>query len=389
MLVLVTGFIGAWTAKAVADAGHRLRVLVRTPAKLAQTLGTLGTQPDEVVPGDMTDADAVREALYGVVHAAAVVSMNATDATAMRAANLCGAELVVGGAVERGVPRVVAVSSITAVAYGRRARVSRDTPVAASGHPYAQSKAAVEAGAAAPAGRRRPRGIDAARRRLGTAGRVVHLRARGRGRQGARLAGPAVRIGALQRGRRPRPGAGGARRRPARPAVARPSDEPHVSRTARAEVEIDAPVDVVWRHMLDTDAYGEWNPFIVRVDRLAGRDPAVGDDLRLHVRWRDGRSVTTVERITELDPPSDGRALLEYDYRGPLAALRLVRGRRRQELTDPGEGRTRYVTTETLHGLLSAAAPIRKVQDGFERHARALKSRAEQAPSLPPNENTF
>ncbi|HWH28138.1 MAG TPA: SRPBCC domain-containing protein [Mycobacteriales bacterium] len=147
--------------------------------------------------------------------------------------------------------------------------------------------------------------------------------------------------------------------------------------TAHTEVRIDAPIDVVWQVMLDTDAYGEWNPFIVKVDRLGGRAPEVGDDLRLHVRWKSGGRVTTVERITALDPPRDGSALLEYDFLGPFATLRMVRGRRRQELTAEGDA-TRYVTGETLRGWLSWAAPIGRVQDGFERHATALKQRAEQ-----------
>ena len=34
----------------------------------------------------------------------------------------------------------------------------------------------------------------------------------------------------------------------------------------RASVEIDAPLAVVWQAMLDTEAYGEWNPFVVRVE---------------------------------------------------------------------------------------------------------------------------
>jgi Polyketide cyclase / dehydrase and lipid transport len=146
--------------------------------------------------------------------------------------------------------------------------------------------------------------------------------------------------------------------------------------TASAEVRIAAPIELVWDVMLDTDAYGEWNPFIVRVERLAGRPPEAGDDLRLHVRWRDGGSVTTVERISALEPPTDGRALLEYDFLGPLATLRLVRGRRRQALDVAGDV-TVYRTAETLHGLLARAAPIGRVQDGFERHAVALKLRAE------------
>ncbi|HWH28137.1 MAG TPA: NAD-dependent epimerase/dehydratase family protein [Mycobacteriales bacterium] len=143
-----TGFVGAWTAAAVAGAGHELRVLVRTPAKLRTTLGAIGIEPDDVVEGDMTDADAVARALDGVdgvVHSAAVVSMRRDDAAAMTRTNLRGTELVVGGAVERGVPRIVAVSSVAALWNGATDRLTRDSPVGRSAHPYARSKAAVEA----------------------------------------------------------------------------------------------------------------------------------------------------------------------------------------------------------------------------------------------------
>jgi dihydroflavonol-4-reductase len=142
-----TGFVGSWTAAAVAAAGHELRVLVRTPDKLAGTLGALGVGTTYVVPGDMTDAGGVEHALEGVdavVHAAALVSMRPSDARRMRDANLRGTELVVGGAVGRGVPRVVAVSSLTAVLEPGRRHVSRATPVGRSAHGYAASKAAVE-----------------------------------------------------------------------------------------------------------------------------------------------------------------------------------------------------------------------------------------------------
>jgi len=149
------------------------------------------------------------------------------------------------------------------------------------------------------------------------------------------------------------------------------------ARSAEATAAIDAPVEVVWAVMLDLDAYPRWNPFVVRVDGPAGRPPAVGDELILHVRWASGRGVTTRERITRLEPPAGGRAVLEYDFGGPLAALGLVRGRRLQELEVAAAGTTRYRTAERLHGLLAFAAPIGRVQDGFERHAAALKARAE------------
>jgi hypothetical protein len=83
-----------------------------------------------------------------------------------------------------------------------------------------------------------------------------------------------------------------------------------------------------------------------------------------------------------LDPPAiaaDGalRAHLEYRALGPLHALYLVRGARPQQLEQLAGGRTRYRTHERLYGLLAWAVPMRQVQDGFERHAQALRRRCE------------
>jgi len=148
-------------------------------------------------------------------------------------------------------------------------------------------------------------------------------------------------------------------------------------RSAEASATIEAPPEVVWAVMLDLAAYPAWNPFVVRVDGPADRLAAVGDELVLHVRWANGRGVTTSERITRLDPPDGGRAgTLEYDFGGPLARLGLVRGRRLQQV-EASPGGSTYRTSERLHGLLAFAAPIGRVRDGFERHAAALKARAE------------
>ena len=149
------------------------------------------------------------------------------------------------------------------------------------------------------------------------------------------------------------------------------------ARSAEASATIEAPHEVVWAVMLDLDAYPAWNPFVVQVDGPAGRPASVDDELVLHVRWATGRGVTTRERITRLEPPDGGRGgTLEYDFGGPLARLGLVRGRRLQQVERAATGST-YRTSERLHGLLAFAAPIGRVQDGFERHAAALKARAE------------
>lgn len=142
---------------------------------------------------------------------------------------------------------------------------------------------------------------------------------------------------------------------------------------------IEAPIDLVWEVMLDTDRYPEWNPFVVRIDR--GADPlALGDPLVLHVRWHTGGGARSTERISKLEGPDQHggrRALLEYEYHGPYSRAGLVRGRRRQELARIDGAVTSYTTTERLRGGLAWAAPIVKIRDGFDRHATALKARAE------------
>lgn len=142
-------------------------------------------------------------------------------------------------------------------------------------------------------------------------------------------------------------------------------------RFAEATIDIDAPLAHVWAVMLDFPRYGEWNPFIVRAD-LTG--PAqLGAALRLRVRWNDGTAATSGERITELTPPTR----LVYRFTGPLHDLGLVRATRVQQLEPLSNNRTRYTTREDFSGLLTAALPLVKIQDGFTRHARALRSRAE------------
>ncbi|MFV0375329.1 SRPBCC domain-containing protein [Microbacterium sp.] len=145
---------------------------------------------------------------------------------------------------------------------------------------------------------------------------------------------------------------------------------------AHASADIAAPIGTVWQVVTDIGRYGEWNPFVTGIDGPVGRPARVGDDLRLHVRWRTGSTTRTTERVTRLDPPADGRAFFAYAYRGPIAAFGLVRGLREQRLAATPGG-TRYETTEALHGLLVRFAPLRLVQDGLQRHAAALKTRAE------------
>ena len=153
------------------------------------------------------------------------------------------------------------------------------------------------------------------------------------------------------------------------------------NRIATASIDIAAPIHVVWAAMLDFDAYPEWNPFIYKVSDLP-ETLTLGSRFLLHVRWANGSSYRSWETLTQLEPPApsgDGvyKAVLTYRYASWQVRLGLVRAERRQVLSQPAGGVTHYATQESFHGLLAGVLPLRAVEDGFQRHAAALKVRAE------------
>ncbi len=146
-----------------------------------------------------------------------------------------------------------------------------------------------------------------------------------------------------------------------------------------ASVAIHAPIDRVWAVMVDAAAYGEWNPFIERAE--CSSSPRAGDPIVLHVRWANGRTTTSPERISLIEPPHEERGLrratLAYVYEGLPARLGLVRGTRYQRLWQQPGGPTHYDTVEEFSGPLVRLAGPKRVEDGFRRHAEALKVRCE------------
>jgi hypothetical protein len=146
-----------------------------------------------------------------------------------------------------------------------------------------------------------------------------------------------------------------------------------------ASVEIDAPLDLVWQVMLDTESYADWNPFVERVETPT--PPAVGNPIVLHVRWANGRTTRSPERITAIEPPATDddvtTALLSYRYVGLPAKLRLLSAVRHQRVTQRAGGPTTYDTVEEFSGPLVRLAGPGRVADGFRRHAEGLKKRAE------------
>lgn len=151
---------------------------------------------------------------------------------------------------------------------------------------------------------------------------------------------------------------------------------------AQAKIVINAPIEKVWAAMLDISRYPQWNPFIIKVE-TAGDIGVAGTDMKLTVRWANGGLQTSNEQIALVKPPIRGtnnliEAEWHYVFKGPLHTLNLVRGIRIQKLLSLSDSTTQYATYEEFNGLLKMFVPLAKVQDGFERHATALKKFVEQ-----------
>jgi nucleoside-diphosphate-sugar epimerase len=135
-----TGFIGFHSARALLDAGHELSLLVRSEDKLRKMYGE---QVQQFVCGDVTDADKVQQALEGcdgVIHTAAMVSIDKKDAERVHNTNVGGTRLVIGNAVAMDIPRIIHVSSVTAL-YDPDARFLNEfSPPGAAENAYGKSK---------------------------------------------------------------------------------------------------------------------------------------------------------------------------------------------------------------------------------------------------------
>jgi nucleoside-diphosphate-sugar epimerase len=154
MKVLVTGgtgYVGAYTVRALLAAGHTPRLLVRNPARLATTVGAIGVDVDvlDIAVGDMTDEAAVTAALAGVdavIHcAASVATLNKSEATASIDTNVRGTKTVVAAALAAGCDPVIHTSSIAALYDPGEPLIHVGLPPAThAASPYTRSKALAE-----------------------------------------------------------------------------------------------------------------------------------------------------------------------------------------------------------------------------------------------------
>jgi len=142
-----TGLLGSHTVRALLDAGHAVKAFVRSPDKARRVFaGREGSV--ELVKGDIGDAASVEAALRGcdgVVHCAAVISVDsANDPQALIKTNVAGVRNVIGSAVDLGLQRIIHVSSIAALFRTDGAPITESSEPQPSKHAYGQSKMMAE-----------------------------------------------------------------------------------------------------------------------------------------------------------------------------------------------------------------------------------------------------
>ena len=150
MRVLVTGgtgFLGSHSVKALRDAGHEVRLLVRRPDRIAPALEPLGVDGVDHAVGDITDADSVARALDGcdaVVHAASAIFLDRRRAAEMLDVNPRGTANVLRSAHEWGLDPIVHVSSNAALMPLHGRVLAPGVPLGNPPGAYSQSKVASE-----------------------------------------------------------------------------------------------------------------------------------------------------------------------------------------------------------------------------------------------------
>ena len=140
-----TGFVGSAVARALLQAGHRVRVLAR-PNSDRRNLVDLSV---EIAEGSMEDSQSLARAVAGcryVYHVAADYRIWVPDPAPMFRANVTGTRDLLTAALEAGAERVVYTSSVATLGLVPGGSASEETPSTAEDMigPYKRSKFAAE-----------------------------------------------------------------------------------------------------------------------------------------------------------------------------------------------------------------------------------------------------
>mgnify|MGYP000436340517 CR=1 FL=1 len=139
-------------------------------------------------------------------------------------------------------------------------------------------------------------------------------------------------------------------------------------KSIETEIVIDAPVEVVWRVLMDFESYQRWNPFLT----ISG-EPKLGAKLNLSI---DMKSKTKKFKPTIVELVNQKR----FAWTGKLLVKGLFAGNHYFDLHPVSEFQTKFVHGENFTGVLKGAI-LKSIgeatRQGFEQMNEAMKTYAE------------
>lgn len=138
-----------------------------------------------------------------------------------------------------------------------------------------------------------------------------------------------------------------------------------------AEIDVEAPPEVVWRVLTDFTRYPRWNPFIVEIRG----EPRAGETLEVTVAPPGQEQRVFRTRVTHADPAG------ELTWIGRLPIPGLLDGEHTFVVAPRRDGPgTRFIQHENFSGVLLGFVSDAEdaVRAGFHAMNRALKAEAER-----------
>lgn len=136
-------------------------------------------------------------------------------------------------------------------------------------------------------------------------------------------------------------------------------------------IEIAAPAERVWQHLVDFAAYPSWNPFIRSISGPLER----GAKLQVTVQPSGGSPMSFKPRVLACKPG------VELRWKGQLLVPGLFDGEHYFKIGESKTGRVLFTHGETFSGLLASMVfrgeMKQATEAGFEQMNRALKARAQ------------
>ena len=143
----------------------------------------------------------------------------------------------------------------------------------------------------------------------------------------------------------------------------------------RTEIEIEAPPEIVWEIITDTDKYPEWNPYHTKVVRLTNASsyetPKLHDKMQVFIHKPNGKKLDLKVSVLEIEK------LKRFYWGGGLPLI--FKGEHRFILKPVNSCTTKFHQDEDFWGAALPFVPLGPIdiEKGYRLMNEALKTRAE------------